>query len=392
MSMKSNAAIDRLHSLNFWWLKNGLQGLKKIFRYLWNPQDKLQVIHVAGTNGKWSVCAMISQVLQKQCSYKIWVFSSPHLIVANERITINGEYISDDDFNIFLWQAFDIADTVWVQISFFEAVFLCSILYFVYKKINYAVIEVWLGGTLDATNVFAKPLATCITSIWFDHTHILWATKSQIQRNKMWIMKKWVSCFTPVDNALMSYAAKIKRVDLHVVKTKKETNLDGKHQETNAWVAYEILRYLWVSKQKIHHWLQEIIHRWRCERLANNLLIDWAHNVEWLLALREYVRSISGRYSRIITAFGCVKKVEEFEQHIKPYLIQWNENYYITIDSERNLSYIHITNLSFSIQKLDSTNDFFDNIYITGDKKTLFIVYWSLYLMGEMLSAYQKLN
>ncbi len=325
---------------------------------------------------------MISQVLYKKDSKQVGLFSSPHLFEPNERIQVNWVPISDKDFDKRLWEVFTKQKKLWLTTSYFEAIFIASILYFRSLEVDYAVIEVGLWWTLDATNVFHLPVCTVITHIWFDHTHILGATRSQIQRNKMGIMKKWIPCFTSVDNKLMEHGARVKWAILHVSKNKKPTNLHGAHQEENAWIAFDVLKYLWYDDEEILSGLQDITHRWRCERLSDNLLIDWAHNKSWLFSLATYVDSVRGDFDTLVTVFGTVKNKDFYEEYIKEYLIEGEKNYFVQIDSERA---VDITELSapFQMQYLKSL----EQIIRKSEKnmKTLYVIYGSLYLIWEVI-------
>ncbi len=369
-------------------LASGLSKLKKLFKHLGNPQDRLSVIHVAWTNGKWSVTNMIAQVLHTQGGYTVWLFTSPHLLSIHERIRINNKNISDEKRDEYLWKATRLQEEFKIKLSFFEVTFLASICCFIDKKVDYAVIEVWLGWTLDATNVFKKPVATAITSIWFDHVHILWKTTSQIQRNKMWIMKQWVPCYTWLDNKLMYYWARCKGATLKICTKQIQTNLPGDHQEKNAWIAYEILQDIWISKTKIRTWLMHITHRWRCERLRENLLIDGAHNESWLIALNSYVETRRPAYTKIITVFWTVKDLNMYRSRLQEHLIQWDENYLIQIDSKRALP-IRSLPMPFDVQYLDESKFFKETLY-TQDPRYLYIVYGSLHLMGEIIALFDE--
>ena len=136
--------IDRLDTLTFGGLKNGVQTLRRLLTKLGNPQDSFHVLHVAGTNGKGSVCQMLSQVLRKEFGYQVGLTISPHLVDLTERIQINGEYISHAQLDQLLEKVFQIAETEGVSLSFFESMILAAILYFAQQKVDYAVIEVGL--------------------------------------------------------------------------------------------------------------------------------------------------------------------------------------------------------------------------------------------------------
>lgn len=116
---------------------------------------------------------MLSQVLWKEFGYKVGLTTSPHLIKLNERIQINGVMISDEALNSYLGQIYQITQDEQISLSFFEHMILVAFLYFRDQQVDYAVVEVGLGGKYDATNVFTHPLATIITTISDDHRRLL---------------------------------------------------------------------------------------------------------------------------------------------------------------------------------------------------------------------------
>lgn len=116
---------------------------------------------------------MLSQVLRKEFGHTVGLTISPHLVELNERIQVNGVYISNEDLNTYLEEVYTITKQEQVSLSFFEHMILVAFLYFRDQKVEYAIIEVGLGGTYDATNVFVHPLATLITTISHDHNRLL---------------------------------------------------------------------------------------------------------------------------------------------------------------------------------------------------------------------------
>jgi len=153
-----------------------------------NPHQKLKCIHVAGTNGKGSVSHIIASVLQEQ-GYKVGLYTSPHYKDFRERIKINGTYIPEYAVVDFVAKYKTVFETI--QPSFFEMTVLMAFEYFVQQQVDYAVIEVGLGGRLDSTNVIT-PLLSVITNISFDHTDLLGNTLEKIAAEKAGIIKNGV--------------------------------------------------------------------------------------------------------------------------------------------------------------------------------------------------------
>ena len=140
-------------------IRLGLERIKNLLDKIGNPEKNLKCVHVAGTNGKGSVCAMIFYVL-KEAGYKVGLYTSPHLKKFNERIRINGDFITDKEIVGYFLK---IKPFITNQ-SFFEITTAMAFLYFYEKKVDYVVLEVVLGGRLDATNV-VTPLISIITNI-----------------------------------------------------------------------------------------------------------------------------------------------------------------------------------------------------------------------------------
>ena len=166
--------------------KPGLENINKFINKLNLSNNQLKFIHVAGTNGKGSTCSYISSILQES-KFKVGIFSSPHYYDYRERIKINNHKIEKGYIISFVKEYKTLVEEL--QLSFFEFSFGLCLSYFSQKKIDYAIIEVGLGGRLDATNII-EPLISVITNISFDHTEILGNTLEQIAYEKAGIIKE----------------------------------------------------------------------------------------------------------------------------------------------------------------------------------------------------------
>ena len=166
--------------------KPGLENINKFINKLNLSNNQLKFIHVAGTNGKGSTCSYISSILQES-KFKVGIFSSPHYYDYRERIKINNHKIEKGYIISFVKEYKTLIEEL--QLSFFEFSFGLCLSYFSQKKIDYAIIEVGLGGRLDATNII-EPLISVITNISFDHTEILGNTLEQIAYEKAGIIKE----------------------------------------------------------------------------------------------------------------------------------------------------------------------------------------------------------
>ena len=167
----------------------GLERIQKLLADLGNPHHAVPIIHVAGTNGKGSVCAYLGAVLT-EAGYRVGRYTSPHLVDWNERICLNEQPISTEDFRELLFQVKDaIPEDGEDSPTQFEAITAAAWLYFAQEKVDVAIIEVGLGGRLDATNVCASPLISIITSLSREHWQVLGPTLADIAREKAGILK-----------------------------------------------------------------------------------------------------------------------------------------------------------------------------------------------------------
>lgn len=170
--------------------KPGLDNTYALMAHLGNPHTQLRAIHIAGTNGKGSTSHLIAAALQAE-GYKVGLFTSPHLVDFRERIRINGNMIPQE--TVVNWVADNRAFLDEVKPSFFETTMALAFWYFAQQQVDYAVIEVGLGGRLDSTNILT-PLLSVITNIGIDHTEFLGNTLAQIAAEKAGIMKPHVPC------------------------------------------------------------------------------------------------------------------------------------------------------------------------------------------------------
>lgn len=184
-------AIEYIHSLEKFGIKPGLERIKALCEILGNPQDKLKVIHVAGTNGKGSTSTMISNILIKNC-FKTGLYISPYVTDFRERIQLNGNMIEHSELAECVEKvkaAVDILLEKGEQTTEFEALTATAFVYFEKKKCDFVVLEVGLGGRFDATNIIKAPFVSVIASISLDHTAILGDTVEKIAAEKCGIIK-----------------------------------------------------------------------------------------------------------------------------------------------------------------------------------------------------------
>ena len=187
--MDWNEAIALFHGADWKHAKIGLNRMKDLMKVLGNPQKDLKFIHIAGTNGKGSVCSMTASVLTA-AGYRTGLYVSPHLDAFNERISIDGAYISDEDLRRIAGKINAAVSTLREEPTDFELITALSLCYFAEQNCDFVVLEVGMGGRLDATNVIDAPVAAGIMSIGLDHTEVLGDTEELIAKEKAGIIKK----------------------------------------------------------------------------------------------------------------------------------------------------------------------------------------------------------
>jgi len=179
--------LNYLFSLHRFGIKPGLERIQYLLSFLDNPETVYPCIHVAGTNGKGSVCSILASILQS-AGYKTGLYTSPHIRLFNERIRINGESIPDEDIARLAFKMMPEIEKE--HTTFFEVTTAMAFAWFAEQNVDIAIIETGMGGRLDGTNVLHSPLATIITSIDLDHTEYLGSDLISIAGEKAGIMKK----------------------------------------------------------------------------------------------------------------------------------------------------------------------------------------------------------
>ena len=207
MSGKYNDAVKLLTSVGKFHVSLGLERISKILELLGNPQDKLDCIHVAGTNGKGSVCAILSSILA--CAgKKVGLYTSPHIFKYTERIKIlfpllpnplsqgarENANIPDEDFAKYVFEISNLADKNGIDLTEFEILTAVMFKYFADNNVDVVVLETGLGGRFDATNVIKKNLCSIITHVDYDHTERLGDTIEKIAFEKAGIIKPNCPC------------------------------------------------------------------------------------------------------------------------------------------------------------------------------------------------------
>ncbi len=315
--------IDWLNDLNVRGIKLGLESIKGLLAKLDNPQNGLSIIHVAGSDGKGSVCCMIESILMA-AGYKVGMFNTPHILKVNECIRINGRDINDDQFDSLLLDVKKASESM--ECTNFEALTACAFLCFKREDVDFAVIEVGMGGREDATNVIV-PTVSVINNISLEHTAFLGNTLAEIAYQKAGIMKKGVPCVTlnrgEALDALIRYSKEVgcelsvvDTDELEVLSNEKSglliryqcknywVGIPGRYQARNAALAIDAVRNLPDCErieQFINIGLEDAFWPYRMEKINDRVVLDVTHTREGAESLKENIPEIYGRVT-LVTA------------------------------------------------------------------------------------------
>ena len=321
MNEKNEKYLDKLRLIGS---RFGTDCEKELLSLLGNPQDKLRFIHVAGTNGKGSFCSMMSSVLQKQ-GYKVGLYTSPYIVVFNDRIRVNGLPIAEDDINDLFERVRQKADTMKTPPSSFDFITAAAFLWFYETKCDVVVLEVGLGGRYDSTNVIKNSLLSVITGIAFDHTEILGDTIEKIAWEKAGIIKENCPALYGGNDEKALNVIKNECEEKHSELTVKNpdslkilsTTLDGTEFEFNGkeyfirllglyqpanaatvLAAIDVLRKhgFEMSETAVKDGLSSAVWQARFEKIADEpvMLYDGGHNPQGVRAAVESVRAYFG--------------------------------------------------------------------------------------------------
>lgn len=304
--------------------KPGLDNITKLCSFFGNPQEALNTVHIAGTNGKGSTSSMISSVLQ-EAGYKTGLYTSPHLIDFRERIKINGQVCGRDFVFHFVEKLKKLPADIYP--SFFEFTTVMAFEYFKKQKVDIAVIEVGLGGRLDATNII-QPLVTAITNVSLDHQNFLGDTVEEIAREKAGIIKPTIPVIcgdhhSEVSQIVRSIAERCGSpfIDATKLTVQYGTDLKGNYQSKNIKVATAVLSELqkkgWkVSEEAMMQGFQNVqkntglLGRWFIFKEEPLTICDTAHNEA---GMQEVFRQLNlfPHKKHLILGFATDKNVEK---------------------------------------------------------------------------------
>ena len=316
--------FDYLYSLRNQGSSFGIERMELLLGKLGSDLLSFPVIHVAGTNGKGSTCAMLDSIYQAN-GYSVGLFSSPHLVDLGERVRINGKILSDEKLFRHIEQLRPIAEEIehenpGMHPSFFEMITAVAFCEFADEKVDVAVLETGLGGRLDSTNVVA-PEISVITTISLDHCHILGNTIEKIAREKAGIIKEGVPVVTgwlaESANHLVQEIALEKKAPFFTLakESAKEnlpiTNLKGEHQQRNAALAVKVTQILQqkfpVKETNVKQGLNQVKldGRWQIIQDEPLIILDACHNEEGAQVLGKQLEKLPNE-KELVVWFGSL--------------------------------------------------------------------------------------
>ena len=301
-------AIDFLYRLRLFGLKLGLENTLRLAELAGNPQHRLRFIHVAGTNGKGSTCAMLEAVY-RAAGLRTGLFTSPHLVSFSERIQVDRQPIAKDDVVRLVERARDRMGQFASDHhpTFFEVIVILALEYFVEQQCDLVIWETGMGGRLDATNI-VTPLAAVITNIQFDHQKWLGNTRAEIAAEKSGIVKPGIPVLTATDEPdaleVIRHTARAQQAPLTIVDqqhpafalaSRLPAPLPGEHQQLNAALAVatvDVLRpRIAVTEDQLRTGLAHIQWPGRLQLVLRpgnqRLLLDGAHNLAGVASLEH---------------------------------------------------------------------------------------------------------
>jgi dihydrofolate synthase / folylpolyglutamate synthase len=422
------SVYERLESLEKIGIKLGLRNIKVILEALGQPQNSFRSILIAGTNGKGSTGAMLESILRHQ-SFKTGYYTSPHLIDIRERIQINRKLISQQEFEDVLSKVFEAIDSMMASSkletppTYFEVLTASAFLHFQHAKIDFAVVEVGLGGRFDATNVIFQNVSV-ITSIDYDHEEFLGKSLAQIAFEKAGIFKpETPAVLGPLppeaENTILETAdqinCSISKFDpssienLHLVEgfpvfnfgnLPIRVNLRGRYQANNAGVSLtvcETLRSIGIdiSDKAMIDGLDKVEWPGRLDLLQQDppVLLDCAHNPMGVRSLAEFLKEFD--WSEVIALFTAMKdkKISGMLSEIAPsinHMVLTRVHPFTRCATEDQLAKA-CNDEKISWQFNTDTISALEVSLEQAKKKELpLLIFGSIYLAGEILKIYRR--
>lgn len=428
--MNYTEAVEYILNIPKFAKKNTLDNTANLINHLIKTQNFCKIIHVAGTNGKGSVCCFLSSILE-EAGYKVGTFTSPHLITVNERIRINNEAVTDESFLRAFKKVKAVVESEDItHPTFFEWLFAMAMVIFEEEKVAYCILETGLGGRLDSTNIIQHPKVCVITSIGFDHTEVLGNTLEKIAQEKAGICKSNVPVVFDATKPRVAEVIQNKARDLHcpyiglveesATQDRKEAMatyritarpdksidflldygydeyIDGtiagiaNYQAKNASLALLAIRYLLpdLEKRIQKSGMRKAFWPGRMEEIEQDVYIDGAHNPD---GIREFIRTVKRfQGKKIVLLFSAVQE-KKYNNMIEQ-ICHEIDFHSVVVTEIKNIRAVSVSELKNQFDLYtqspvyavsDSKDAYKKALSEKGEDGLLFCV-GSLYLVGEI--------
>jgi len=422
--MNYNEVLKYLNNLSKFGIKLGLERMKNLLKKLENPEKNTKFIHVAGTNGKGSVCAMLSYILT-ECGYKTGLFISPFIINFRERIQVNNKFILEDEFAEISTKIFDIIKKNDYKITEFEFITTVAFEYFHKQKCDIVVLETGLGGRFDATNVIETPLISVLTSISEDHVKTLGNSIKEIAKEKCGIIKnngttvtifsqeKEVlkiikeTCIKKNNNLIISKFNNFKILkqdftgtEIIIKNVKYKIPLIGEYQVENFLLILNVLNELNKKKFVINNdnkvsGLKKVKHPARLEILNMQplIILDGAHNISGIQKLADFIKKYL-KNKKIHAIFSMMedkdykKSVKYFSNLFEKIIITKADNPRVC-EPEKIAEEFKKYKINFEI--INKSKSSLESFLNSCNPNDILIIFGSLYLASEIRSELIKI-
>ena len=418
--MNINEVLDYIHSVCWKGMMPGLDRVTELLDKMGNPQKDLKFIHIAGTNGKGSTAAMTASILRK-AGYCTGLYTSPYIYQFGERMQVNGQLIPDDELIEITEYVKPLADTMAETPTEFELITAIAFEFFKRRKCDIIVLEVGLGGLLDATNVISTPEVAVITNIGLDHTDILGNTLEEIAFNKAGIIKEnghaviyrgTAGVEKVFEDACRERNTKLKKANFDGLKLKSHDLFEqvfdcgeyqdihlpllGDHQLHNAAVVLAIAETLqeigWkITKENIYDGIRDVSWPGRFDIVCRDplFIIDGGHNPQCLEALVKNIQDyLTDRRVIALTGVLADKDYGDMYKPVMPYIEQF---VCVTPPNPRRLMAAelaqHLQNVGAKATACDTIPEGVKKAMELAGNDGVVLCFGSLYTIGDIRNA-----
>ena len=397
--MTYNEIVEKICSRHRFEKETGFEITTRLLKEAGIEEEPAPYIHVAGTNGKGSVIAMVDSVL-REAEFTVGRFTSPHLESFCERIAVNGENISEEDVVRLAEKVLALPSAN--NATMFDICLMIAVFYFIEKECDFWLIETGLGGLCDSTNALGTPIISAITSVGFDHEAYLGNTLAEIAKNKAGIIKEDSVCITgPQEPEVLEVIEKTcDEKDVFFIEMEPiedddfELGLKGEFQKENAGIAVGIINVLVDIGVKIlpadlENGMKKAVWPGRMQIVKGekDIIIDGAHNIPGMTALCDSVKELYGDEKlHLAMAFSKDKAVENMLSLVKDIAL---DIIFAQVDSERGMPADELVAMakSLGIDAYKAENAKSAVAMIKDRKDAPALICGSLYFVGEALKA-----